>query len=34
MAFYAVRSECEFCEQLRYSLLFKWFLDLNRLPRT
>ena len=29
MAFYTVRSECQFCEQLRYNLLFKWFLDLN-----
>ena len=29
MAFYTVRSERQFCEQLRYHLLFKWFLDLN-----
>ncbi len=29
MAFYTVRSERHFCEQLRYNLLFKWFLDLN-----
>ena len=29
MAFYTVRSERQFCEQLRYNLLFKWFLDLN-----
>ena len=29
MAFYTVRSERRFCEQLRYNLLFKWFLDLN-----
>ncbi len=34
MAFYAVRSERQSCEQLRYNLLFKWFLDLNSLPRT
>ena len=34
MAFYTIRSECQFCEQLRYNLLFKWFLDLNSLPRT
>ena len=34
MAFYTVRSERQFCEQLRYNLLFKWFLDLNSLPRT
>ena len=30
MAFYTVRSERQFCEQLRYNLLFKWFLDMNR----
>ena len=24
-----MRSERQFCEQLRYNLLFKWFLDLN-----
>ena len=29
MAFYTVRSEPHFCEQLRYNLLYKWFLDLN-----
>ena len=29
MAFYTVRSERQFCEQLRYNLLFKCFLDLN-----
>ena len=29
MACYTVRSERQFCEQLRYNLLFKWFLDLN-----
>ena len=29
MAFYTVCSERQFCEQLRYNLLFKWFLDLN-----
>ncbi len=34
MAFYTIRSERQFCEQLRYNLLFKWFLDLNSLPRT
>ena len=34
MACYTVRSERQFCEQLRYNLLFKWFLDLNSLPRT
>ena len=34
MAFYTIRSERQFCEQLRYNLLFKWCLDLNSLPRT
>ena len=29
MAFYTIRSERQFCEQPRYKLLFKWFLDLN-----
>lgn len=29
MALYSVRSERMFCEQLRFNLLFKWFLDLN-----
>ncbi len=29
VAFYTIRSERQFCEQLRYNLLFKWFLDLN-----
>ena len=29
MAFYTISSERQFCEQLRYNLLFKWFLDLN-----
>ena len=29
MAFYTIRSERQFCEQLRYNILFKWFLDLN-----
>jgi transposase len=28
-AFYSIRSERQFCERLRYDLLFKWFLDLN-----
>ena len=27
--FYTIRSERQFCEQLRYNLLFKWFLYLN-----
>jgi len=29
MAFYTVRSERMFCEQLGYNLLFKWFLDMD-----
>jgi transposase len=29
MALYSVRSERLFCEQLRYNLLFMWFLDMN-----
>jgi transposase len=29
IALYSVRSECQFCERLRYDLLFKWFLDMN-----
>lgn len=29
IALYSVRSERQFCERLRYDLLFKWFLGLN-----
>ncbi|MCY4416219.1 MAG: IS5 family transposase, partial [Chloroflexi bacterium] len=29
MALFSVRSERQFCERLKYDLLFKWFLDLN-----
>ncbi len=29
IALYSVRSERQFCERLRYDLLFKWFLDIN-----
>ena len=29
MAFYSVRSERLFCEQLDYNLLYRWFLDMN-----
>src|SRR6516225_4775843 len=29
MAFYSVRSERLFCEQLDYNLMFRWFLDMN-----
>jgi transposase len=30
MALYTVRSERLFCEQLDYNLLFRWFLDMDR----
>lgn len=29
MALYSIRSERQFCEQLDYNLLFRWFLDMN-----
>lgn len=29
IAFYSVRSERQFCEQLDYNLLFRWFLDME-----
>lgn len=29
MALYSVRSDRQFCEQLDYNLLFRWFLDLH-----
>jgi transposase len=29
MAFYSVRSERLFCEQLNYNLLLRWFLDMD-----
>lgn len=29
MALFSIRSERQFCEQLRFNLLLKWFLDLN-----
>ena len=29
MALYSIPSERQLCEQLRYNLLYKWFLDLN-----
>lgn len=31
MALYSVRSERQFCEQLDYNLLFRWFLDIDML---
>ncbi|MGH8310248.1 MAG: IS5 family transposase, partial [Steroidobacteraceae bacterium] len=29
MAFFTVRSERQFCEQLHYNFLFRWFLEMN-----
>jgi transposase len=29
IALYSVRSERQFCEQLGYNMLFRWFLDMN-----
>lgn len=29
MALYTIRSDRQFCERLKYDLLFQWFLDLN-----
>jgi transposase len=29
MAMYSVRSERQFCERLRYDMLFRWFLDMG-----
>ncbi len=29
MALYTIRSERQFCEQLDYNMLFRWFLDMN-----
>jgi transposase len=29
MALYSVRSKRQFCEQLDYNLLFRWFLDMD-----
>ena len=29
MALFSVRSDRQFCERLRYDLLFQWFLDMN-----
>lgn len=34
MAFYSVRSERLFCEQLDYNLLFRWFLDMDMVEET
>ena len=29
MALYSIRSERQFCERLRYDMLFRWFLDIG-----
>lgn len=29
IALYSIRSERQFCEQLNYNMLFRWFLDMN-----
>lgn len=29
IAMYSIRSERQFCEQLNYNMLFRWFLDMN-----
>ena len=34
MALYTVRSETQFCEQLEYNLLFRWFLDMDMTEET
>lgn len=33
MALYSIPSEVRFCEQLRYNLLFRWFLDMDMVER-
>lgn len=34
MALYSLRSERQFCEQLGYNLLFRWFLDMDMVEPT
>lgn len=34
MALYTVRSERQFCEQLDYNLLFRWFLGMNMVEQS
>lgn len=34
IALYSVRSERQFCEQLDYNLLFRWFLDMNMIEES
>ena len=34
IALYSIRSERQFCEQLEYNLLFRWFLDMDTVSYT
>ena len=34
MALFSARSERQFCEQLEYDLLFRWFLHLNSMDHS
>jgi transposase len=34
IALYSVRSDRQFCEQLDYNLLFRWFLDMRQAARS
>ena len=34
IALYSIRSERQFCEQLDYNLLFRWFLDMNMIEES
>lgn len=34
IALFSVRSERQFCEQLQYNLLFRWFLDMELADET
>jgi IS5 family transposase len=33
IALYSIRSERQFCEQLQYNLLFRWFVDMDMLEQ-
>jgi TRAP-type C4-dicarboxylate transport system permease large subunit len=34
IALFSVRSERQFCEQLDYNLLFRWFLDMDMMAES
>ena len=34
ISLYSMPSERAFCEELEYSLLFRWFLDMNLMERS